>query len=406
MLILSRRRFLSTAAGSTAVVSLGGLVPRFLQQAAAAAPDGKRDTVLVVVQLSGGNDGLNTVVPTRNDAYYRLRPKLAVPRKDALAINDDFGFHPAMRGFADLLQAGELAVVQGVGYANPNRSHFESMDIWHTCFPKQQRPTGGWLGRYLDAAANGPGGDVPALHVGPEQQPKALDASRVRVPSLKSLDEFRLREGNVKQEAAASLVDSKRAGDELVGFLQSSVSTALSASRRVEQAAKQTTSMAKYPETELAGKLQVVARLIRAGLQTRAYYVALDGFDTHAQQAAAHAGLLRQLGDAVAAFRRDLAEGEHGRRVLVMCFSEFGRRVAENASDGTDHGAAAPMFFVGSGLRAGLVGEHPSLGDLDDGDLKFKLDFRQLYATALEDWLGWPSREVLGGQFAKVPLLA
>lgn len=405
MPITSRRKFLAVG-GSTAVLSLGGVAPRFLSAAAAAAPAEARDTVLVVVQLSGGNDGLNTVVPVRNDDYYRLRPKLAVPRAQALPLSDELGLHPALAGFADLLQAGELSVVQGVGYENPNRSHFESMDIWHTCFRKDQRQGEGWLGRYLDASAARQGGDVPALHVGPEQQPRALAGRSVRVPSLESLEAFRLREGSAQREAAGKLLAPRRQAGALVDFLQSSLGTALSASRRVEEAARQNRAAARYPDSELAGKLQLVSRLIHAGLSTRVYYVALDGFDTHSQQAQAHAALLKQLGEAVAAFRRDLASGEHSGRVLVASFSEFGRRVAENASEGTDHGAAAPMFLVGPKLKPGPIGEHPSLSELDDGDLKFRVDFRRVYATLLEDWLGWPSREVLGGQFERVQVWA
>lgn len=399
-----RRDFLKTTLGASAVVSLGATIPGFLRAAAAVGTDDK-ETVLVVVQLTGGNDGLNTVIPFSDPAYRSNRPTLAIPANDILKINDTLGFHPSARGLADLLEDNRLAIVQGVGYADPNRSHFESMDIWHTCQRKSDTRTTGWLGRYLDASQADKSSVSLALHLGHEKQPLALTATSVSVPSISSLESFRLNDGGNKdvRSTISKLASSAREeSDSILGFVQSTTSVALEASQRVEQASRNYTTPVTYPESELATKLKTVAQLIDSGLGTRVYYVTLDGFDTHSQQPAAHAVLLSQLGGAVSSFLKDINHHGHGERVAVLAFSEFGRRVQENASEGTDHGAAAPMFLAGNRVHSGLIGEHPSLTDLEDGDLKFHTDFRRVYATVLESWLGWPSKSVLGETFKLV----
>lgn len=399
----NRRQFLQS---SGLALGVGTLAPQFLVHAAADAKSDS-DRILVVVQLSGGNDGLNTIVPYADDLYFKRRPSLAIPKSDVIKANDYAGFHPGLRGFADLLENQQLVVVQGVGYANPNRSHFESMDIWHTCHLKNEQRSVGWLGRYLDQNQTTVGNDVPAIHFGGEQQPLALQARDVRVPSVKSLDEFKLQSGNDHfRETVSKLASTQRsASSDLLGFVQSSTSAALVASDRVSAAQAEYKSAVEYPQSDLARKLRIVAQLINAGLSTRIYYVTLDGFDTHSQQADAHAALLRQWGDAVTAFTRDVSEHGHGSRVLTLSFSEFGRRVEENASKGTDHGAAAPVILTGGGVQAGFNGPHPSLSDLEDGDLKFRTDFRQVYATILGKWLGSDSEKVIGSHYEQLPIL-
>ena len=298
--------------------------------------------------------------------------------------------------------------MQGVGYPNPNRSHFESMDIWQTCQRKGSPRSTGWLGRFLDASRKPTDIDAPAVHVGPEKQPLALAAENVRVPSFASPESFRLNDGdNGKLGAAIRELANRGEGqsDPLLNFVQSSTQSALATSDRIAEALRDYHTPIKYPESALAKHLKTIAQLIDAGLKTRVYYVELDGFDTHSQQPAAHAALLQQLGDAMRAFVDDVEHHGHGNRTLVMTFSEFGRRVAENASQGTDHGAAAPMFLAGTRVRAGLVGEHPNLDELEDGDVKFHTDFRQVYATLLERWLGWSSKSVLGGTFKPIDAL-
>jgi uncharacterized protein (DUF1501 family) len=409
-MLTNRRDFLRTVTQTATVVAVGSQVPEFWCQAAAAEAGGRGETILVVLQLSGGNDGLNTVIPFGDDAYRRARPKLAISVNDVLKIDEQFGFHPAARGLANLLEAGQLAIVQGVGYEQPNRSHFESMDIWHTCHRKGGPRTTGWLGRYFDSRAGKLAqADTPGLHLGGEKQPLALIAEKVRVPSISSPEKFRLNDSGdpALLGAIRELAGSPRStGDDLLGFLQTSTSSALTDSDRIAAALRDYQTPVKYPENALAKKFKTVAQLISAGLKTRVYYLDLDGFDTHSQQAPAHTALLQQAGGSLQAFLEDVQHQGQADRVLVMCFSEFGRRVQENASEGTDHGAAAPMFLVGKPVKPGLIGKHPSLTDLDDGDLKFHTDFRQVYATVLQRWLGWDSAAaVLGGEFEMVPAI-
>jgi uncharacterized protein (DUF1501 family) len=416
MLPTTRRNFVSalsaaSAAVGSGLVSLSPLAPRFVLESAAMGAERRGDSILVVVQLTGGNDGLNTIIPLADENYRRNRPSLAIAPSQALKIDREFGFHPSLGGFAKLLEAKQLGIFQGVGYPNPNRSHFESMDIWQAAHTKVDKQQGGWLGRALDSqkTALAKQSDTPALHLGEEPQPLALAARDVATPSIRSLERFKLETDNdpARRSMIASATQLPRESkNDLLKFVQTSAASALAASQRIEAAAKNYKTSVKYPATALAGKLKSVAQLIDAGLRTRVYYVALDGWDTHSNQAAAHAGLLQQLGDAVAAFTDDLTQQGHGERVLTLMFSEFGRRVKENGSRGTDHGAAAPVFIAGAKAKTGLIGKHPSLTDLDDGDLKHHTDFRALYAALLEDWLGWPAAPIVGDAFKPVPILA
>lgn len=396
----SRRRFLSLA-GSATVVALSPTIPLFLRRAAAGSHASRGETVLVVVQLTGGNDGLNTVIPYGDDEYQRNRFALKYGKSDVLKIDDYVGFHPSLKGFAELLEANKLAVVQGVGYPNPNRSHFESMDIWHTARHALPAEPIGWLGRGLDTIDKNER-NLPALHLGRSPQPLALAARDATATSLSSLADFRLNTGNdatLQRAIYDSVSEDRESEDELLSFLQSSTSSALESAERVELLTKDYQTSVNYPATGLAQQLKSVAQLISAGLNTRIYYLTLDGFDTHSNQRAAHAALLAELSGAVSSFIEDVAHQGHGERVALMTFSEFGRRVKENASGGTDHGAAAPMFIAGANIRSGLVGKHPSLTDLDDGDVKFHTDFRSVYAGVLKNWLGWNPRTIVGEEF-------
>jgi uncharacterized protein (DUF1501 family) len=408
----SRRAFLKSSAG---LVALAQGVPAFLLSASARAAESPGETVLVVIQLSGGNDGLNTVVPYADDAYRKARPSLAVGNAQVRKIDDHVGFHPSMEGFSKLLEAGRLGIVQGVGYPNPDRSHFSSMDIWHTARPELYKGRGerdgpghrvtGWIGRCLDCnAPAGTQGDMPALHLGSGRLPLALVGEQLRVSSVAALESFKLDAADdhvVKAMRQAAAV-KRDPGDDLVAFLQRGTLSAMDSSKRVQESLGRYKTDVKYPESTLAQRLKTVAQLIDAGLGTRVYYLDLDGFDTHANQNAAHAGLLGELSAAMNAFVSDLDKHGHGKRVLTMTFSEFGRRVKENASQGTDHGAAAPLFVAGGKVKTGLIGKYPSLSDLDEGDLKFTTDFRGVYAAVLEQWLGVPSAPVLGGKFEPV----
>ena len=420
----SRRSFLRGSLSSAALVALAPTVPQFLVSASARAAENNAETVLVVLQLSGGNDGLNTVIPFADDEYRKGRPSLAIPAAQVRKVDDSIGLHPSMEGFSKLLEAGQLGIIQGVGYPNPDRSHFSSMDIWHTAMretgggvmmsgPDRGHRATGWIGRCLDvhAPARGKGGDLPGLHLGSGsgRLPLALVGDEVRVSSVQALDGFTLEDGGDERvrKAIQQAASAPREGDdELVAFLQRGTLAALDSSRRVQESVKRYKTEVTYPETALASRLKTVAQLVDAGLNTRIYYLDLDGFDTHANQGAAHASLLSELAGAVSAFVRDVSAHGHGERVTVLTFSEFGRRVKENASQGTDHGAAAPMFVAGGKVKAGLIGKHPSLSDLDEGDLKFSTDFRSVYAGVLEHWLGVASAPVLGEKFAPLKVTA
>ena len=411
----SRRKFLAAVSAAAAVSTTGlvpftSRVPGFLLESAAygAARPGER--ILVVVQLSGGNDGLNTVVPYADEIYRKKRPSLAVNDGGVLKIGGGIGLHPNLTGFNTLLENRQLAIVQGVGYPNPNRSHFESMDIWHSARTQADQRKLGWLGRAFDARAAdfAAAGDPPAMHLGEEIQPLALASRDVPSPSIRSLDQFKLETGgNDKLRTAIQVAASApRAGsNDLLKFVQTRTTSALEVSRRIEASGQNYKTTVDYPGTPLAEKLKRIAQIIDAGLATRVYYVALDGFDTHSDQQAAHAGLLQQLGGALAAFTEDLQGHGQLDRVATLVFSEFGRRVEENASRGTDHGAAAPVFVIGNQVKSGLIGKHPSFTDLEDGDIRFHTDFRAVYATLLENWLGWPSAPILGDGFKPVELL-
>lgn len=404
---IKRRQFLTQAAVGSAVVTFGANVPSVLCNAAENAKSDQR--VLVVIEMAGGNDGLNCVVPHSHSVYKQSRDALRISKADTLTIDDELGLHPSLRGFADLLENNQLAVVQGVGYPNPNRSHFESMDIWHSCFRKDQPRNDGWVGRYLDVAGLKQAADPPALHLGRDKQPFALMSRDIRVPSIQSLKQFRLTENESVdlKTAIRELSQQNNASDnDLLSFIQSSTSVAISASERMESASMKGSSTAKYPNSSLGKKLETVSKLIASGIDTRVYYVRIDGFDTHANQRDAHAALLRSVSEGVSTLVSDLNKRGDGDRVLVMCFSEFGRRVAENASDGTDHGTAGPVFFAGNKVSAGLIGDMPRLTDLEKGDLKYHTDFRSVYATVLENWFKTPSKEVLGGEFEKVDCLS
>lgn len=389
----------SCAAGLALDVGIPGSWMRALATEIQNRPSGD-GRILVVVQLSGGNDGLNTLVPYRNELYQKARPKLKISGDDVVRINDEFGLHPSLTSIESLLEGNRLAIVQGVGYPSPNRSHFESMDIWHTCATKEARKGSGWLGRYLGSHQEAKGSDASALHIGHEVLPLALVEKGVQVPSIASVEQMRLKGGDPSSSEMRRSEDEQDS-NELLNFVAASTDAALAASKRLETALATPDQSGDFPATGLGERLKTISRLILAGLSTRIYYVTLDGFDTHANQPDAHAGLLRQWSEAISAFCQSMQRAGQQDRVLVMTFSEFGRRVAENASLGTDHGAAAPMIFAGPSFAKPIVGELPSLDDLDDGDLKFHTDFRDVYATIVAEWMSGNPEKVLGESFTR-----
>ena len=365
------------------------------------------DRILVVVELSGGNDGLNTVVPFGDDTYYQVRPNLGIREHDVLEVADGFGFHPALVGFERLYKDGHMAVVHGCGYENPSLSHFSSMGYWHSGVPNGGDPLG-WVGRLADGAYDHDAQGNVIINIGTSQ---AMAVQSRHHPPLVFSDPGRLRrEGTVdEQTALAALSPAATTDNASLEFLRSSAQNAMESGVLVRETASAYQTSVDYGIGGLSGPLRQTAALIAAELPTRLYYVSYSGnsFDTHVHQADAHARLLAYTADAVRGFIEDMKRIGRSDDVAVMMFTEFGRRVEENASLGTDHGTATPMFVFGTGVAGGMYGQHPSLTDLDDGNLKMTTDFRRVYATMIEEWLGHAdSRSILKGSFEPMGIFA
>jgi uncharacterized protein (DUF1501 family) len=393
--MLSRRQFMGrlTVAGG-ACLGLGSAAPRWWQQVAAAAENATAGRRLVVIELQGGNDGLNTVIPFADDAYYRARPTLGIAADEVLKLDDHLGLHPAMNSWQPLWDAGRLAIVENCGYPNPNRSHFESMDIWHAGQVGLREPSG-WLGRAADRAD---AGDL--CYVGPGAVPHALSRQLRSVAALERLGDLRLRKDAADTPLAAAARD-----DDLSSAIATRVQEARDLSMRLPSG---TTGgpAAAATNRPLAERLEVVRTLIERDQPFRVYYTALGGFDTHARQQGRHESLWRQTSEAVSGFLEELENSKLADGVAVLLFSEFGRRVKENGSQGTDHGAAAPVFVLGDNVQGGLLGGVPDLDDLDRGDLRHKIDFRDVYAALLRDWLGVDPTAALGPREAALKLFS
>ncbi|MGH7162969.1 MAG: DUF1501 domain-containing protein, partial [Planctomycetota bacterium] len=376
-------------------------VPALFARALLAAPEG--DRVLVLLQLTGGNDGLNAVVPFEDDAYHRARPGIGVRADQVIRLGGGVGLNPALAGLREAWDAGALAVLQGVGYPNPNRSHFASTDIWHTARTEVPERWTGWIGRALDRCC-GADATVPGLQLDDGPLSLALVGERVVVPAVSDADRFRVLGGERASEMLPRLLEGPE-GCPTRELVRQSARQAYRTSAALEGALKERRGLDAYPQSTLASRLWQVARLVEARLPARVYAVSLAGFDTHSRQRAAHDALLKVAGDAVGAFHKDLRARGLADRVLLVTYSEFGRRVAENRSLGTDHGAAAPMFVVGGAVKGGVHGAHPSLAELEEGDLKHHTDFRGVYATILHRWIGVEPGDVLRGDFPRVPFL-
>jgi uncharacterized protein (DUF1501 family) len=450
--MLTRRRFLEQSLKGSSLIALNSMVPGFLASAARAASPGK-DTILVVLEMTGGNDGLNTVVPYSDDLYYKARPTLGLNKNQLVRVNEHLGLNPGMQNFRQLLDKGQLAIVQGVGYPNPSRSHFDSMDIWQSADPKGVIGTG-WLGRTASTIKVAEG-QIPGIQVSTDKLPLALQGSARAVTSINPKKPYDLNLGgrpekfqdqgiaapiavatappegpkpggppkeksaeekhrDARRQLVQELAQASPASDRsMLQFVQRSALqtyTTIDRLREITRPTGQDQYSFYYGEVgqrfgELSRDLNLVARMIQSGFGTRIYYVSINGFDTHYDQKQQHQQLLTEIANAVSGFFNQLQGAGNGERVLLMTFSEFGRRVDENGSKGTDHGAASCLFVGGPGVKGGVVGQHPSLKDLGDGDLKFNTDFRRVYATLLDGWLGCKSVEVLGDKFEPLPLL-
>jgi uncharacterized protein (DUF1501 family) len=392
----SRRTFIKQSALATAgTMLLPNFLKAFERNPHLSLEPGK---ILVIIQLSGGNDGLNTVIPYTNDLYYQYRPQLALSKANVLKASDHLGFHPSLEKLNELYDQGYLAVINNVGYPNPDRSHFRSMDIWHTASDANEYLNTGWIGRYLDSSCK----DCHVAHQALEIDDTlslALKGESIKglaVKNPKKLyqalhnDFFQRVTKNTPQESA----------DPALHYLYKTLAETTSSADYIYNKSKVYQSSVAYPNNEFAGQLKTVAELINSGIETKVYYVSLSGFDTHVRQQPVHERLLGMYAESVHAFISDLEKNNRFQDVMVLTFSEFGRRVAQNASNGTDHGTANNLFILGKNLKKkGFINETPDLSKLDDGDLVHQIDFRRVYATVLNNWLGTSEAKVLQGKF-------
>lgn len=399
---MKRREFLK----NSAFVTTGSLlIPQFLKAYERQHLDytPSNEKVLVIIQLSGGNDGLNTVVPYQNDIYYQERPSIAIKKESVLRLSDEIGLNPALDKIRGLYDNGLVSIINNVGYPNPDRSHFRSMDIWQTGSSSDQYLSTGWVGRYLDAQCSGKS-CLPhqALEID-DTLSLALKGKNVSGLSLQNPEKLYAQTQNAFVKLVADSTPASH--HENVEYLYKTLASTVSSAAYVHSKSKISKSRFIYPTTELGKSLKTISELILTGVSTSVYYVSLSGFDTHIRQNDQQDRLLRQYAEAVDIFVNDLKANQRLDDVMVLTFSEFGRRVKQNASNGTDHGTANNVFLIGGPKRTrSILNEAPNLTDLDNGDLKYSIDFRQIYASLLDDWLKTDSKLVLGSEFKPLKL--
>jgi uncharacterized protein (DUF1501 family) len=394
---IKRKEFIQI--GSLATTAL--LLPKFLKafEGKTMVPPGNK--VVVILQLSGGNDGLNTVIPVRNDFYYRARPRLGIKKDKALLLTDEVGLNPALTGFKELYDDGSLGILNSVGYPNPDRSHFRSMDIWQTGSQSNQYWNNGWVGRYLDAQCNGCDKPTQAIEID-DILSLAMKGDHIKGIAVK--DPQRLY-GTANEKFFKEVMKNHKdeAGEQPADYLYKTMAETLSSADYIFQQSKMHPTTANYPKTELGNSMKTIASLIFSEINTKVYYVSLGSFDTHINQEAQQQRLFTEMNEAVKAFVKDLKTNNRFDDVLLFTFSEFGRRVAQNASNGTDHGTANNMFLISGGLKQkGLINPLPDLADLDEGDLKYNVDFKNVYATVLNKWLKANDKEILMKQYEQL----
>ncbi|MBX9724164.1 MAG: DUF1501 domain-containing protein [Candidatus Obscuribacterales bacterium] len=410
---ISRRKFLVSGMGAFgAMLAAPQLLNLLAQQAQAAPRTVGSSKILILIQLSGGNDGLNTVIPYTDPAYLKLRPAVGIKPEAVIKLNDKVALNPGMDPFADLFKAGKLAIVQGVGYPNPNRSHFRSIEIWQTAEPKKIKDTG-WIGRYLDLANSGKSqldNIFPAINVDPIL-PKTLSAEKIVVPSINDVKSFTFKadpryEADRKAQLSTfnSIYQKYSLDRPYVNELRRVGLDTTEASDYITKLVADYKDGAKYPTNAFGKGLQFISQLIVGGVNCGVYTISMGGYDTHTNQQNSQLNLFKTLTSGIQALQNDLENHGVDKDVVIMTFSEFGRRTAENGGRGTDHGAAAPLFIIGSQVKGGIIGEQPSLTDLDDGDLKYKIDFRNVYASVLDKWMGADSKQILGDKFDMLDL--
>jgi len=393
-MVIKRKEFIQI--GSLATASL--LVPKFLKAFESKSMVLPGNKVVVILQLSGGNDGLNTVIPYRNDLYYRARPKLGIAKDKVLTLTDEVGLNPALKGLKELYDDGSLSVLNNVGYPNPDRSHFRSMDIWHTASNSNEYWTSGWMGRYLDSQCKGCDKPTQAIEID-DILSLALKGEEIKGIAVK--DPRRLY-GTANEKFFRDIMKNHtdEAGDQPADYLYKTMAETLSSADYIFKQSRMHPTNAVYPTTNLGNSLKTIASLIYSEINTKVYYVSLGSFDTHINQEGQQSRLFTEMNDAIKAFVKDLKEQHRFDDVLLFSFSEFGRRVEQNASNGTDHGTANNMFMISGGLKQkGILNPMPDLSDLNEGDLKYNVDFKNVYATILNKWLKADDKSILMKQY-------
>ncbi len=406
---MKRGKFvLGALSGLAVVANMDHVFARALADTPLPGLPGAENRVLVLVNLQGGNDGLNCVVPHGDDAYYQMRPTLAIARSDVLAINEQLGLNPEMKSLKGLYDKGNIAIVQSVGYPDPDHSHFRSTEIWQTAAPERYEHTG-WLGRYLDEA-NLPKDNLFNGIALAQVLPEALVSNSVDIPAVAQLNGYGLVSDRnaIARKTYAQLVRDNQFpfNSPYLAHIAEIEDDAQRGSEELPKLLAGYKTDASYPATPLGRSLALAAQIVGSNLGTRVLYVQHGSFDTHVSQKATQDRLLREFSDAMAAFYDDLGAHGNDSRVLTMTFSEFGRRIAENGSRGTDHGEASPLFLIGGGVKGGIYGSLPDLQKTNMGNVAFTTDFRSVYATVLERWLGRPSEKILAGKFAQLGALA
>jgi uncharacterized protein (DUF1501 family) len=398
--MLSRRKFIQL--GSLASASL--MVPEFLKGFEFRPPAKGIGKILVIVQLSGGNDGLNTVIPYRNDIYYKGRPQIAIKREDAIMLTDDVGLNPAMKGIKKLYDEGHVSIINGVGYPHPNRSHFRSMDIWQSGSTASELVTTGWVGRYLDGAPAGRNAHYSLAVEVDDTLSLAMKGEVQKAIAVRDINQFHNAAANGYFKKLAAHEDEHN--DHLAGYLYKTLRETTSAADYIFDQSKIYSTATGYPDSEIGKRMKTIGSLIVSGSETQVYYVSHGSFDTHVNQKDRQNKLFEQIDASLVALTDDLKKNNRFDDVLIMTFSEFGRRVSQNASNGTDHGTASSMFFIGGGIKkGGLYNDIPSLTDLDEDDLKYDKDFKEVYATVLDNWLQTDSRSVLGKKYERLTFI-
>ncbi len=398
---MNRRNFIRT----TSLASGALFIPSFLKafELKTGAVAGNR--TLVVIQLSGGNDGLNTIVPFENDLYYSKRKSLALPKNEIIRLNDQLGMNPVMQALKEMYDQGWMSVLNNVGYPNPDRSHFRSMDIWQSASEANEYLSTGWIGRYLDSSCSGCEKPYNAIEVD-DTLSLAMKGNTKKGIAVRDIDKLfnTTREPFFKGVANAS--KPEMLDEHNLGYLYKTMIETYSSAEYIDSTSKTFQVKAEYPDSAFAKQLRMISRFIQSGLSTKVYYVSLTGFDTHVGQKGTQNRLLKEYAEGISAFLKDLKSGGKLDDTLVMTFSEFGRRVEQNASDGTDHGTANNLFLYGGRLnKKGIYNEGPDLSDLDEGDLKYKIDFRSVYATIMNKWLQVDDTSILNQHFAQMDII-